>query len=348
MREKVTRLAEEKGIECEVEMDREDKTAFIFDYCLKDVMEIMDSVDVGDQEIVHDLTMNDKENIVTVVVDEPSVGEVTQGEIDALAEDPVIGFNDSYEFSEEDSEFTIWVDEDDLSSQYLRETFGVMGGFTTVVTTDAELSDGVWEITMKFHPSVTKDVGEFRASRLYTNGLFEFECPECGSLMGTYELGSDTSSPKTCEDCLIAFPQPSLYEGVNGDDSTEELIEKMEDNFVVDPDRDDFEGVSFHEVHSVPGVATKYGGGTAENPDPDTLNVGLTEEYPPVCVFKNGVYREEEDVSGECWITGEDADLEVKLAALQEFESGDYVYADFVTKKVSSDVVEDIEECLGL
>lgn len=350
MREKVTRLAEEKGIDCEVRMDSEEKTAFTFDYCLKDVVDIMDSLDVGDSERVYDLTTTDGRKIVAAIMDSPSYAEVTQSEVDALAEDPVIGFKDSYEFSG-DNKITVWVDEDDLSAQYLKENFGVMGGFVNVIVSDAELSDGVWEITMGIHDRVVDDFGVFRASELYKSGVVEFDCPECGSVMGnrdSYRF-SHEDSPVTCEDCLITFPQPSLYEGVNGDDSTEELIEKMKSNFVADPDYEEIVDRSAYEVHSVPGIATDtLTGGTAEDPSPNTMNVGLTEEYPPVCVFKNGVYVNEEDVSGECWITGDDADVEIKLAAIQEFKSGEYVHADFVTKKVSSDVVEEIEESLGL
>lgn len=344
--DQMNKLTEDHDLEweeIELESESDIKKSFRFEGDMSDIVSVVDGLDLDDsQNLVYEVF----DDFVMMLVKEGELStlELSSMEADALISDPTSGCDREYRFSEEDNKFVVSAEK--VDHDYLKEEFGILFDLTDAMITDI-FYDGEWVLTSKLTERVD-DLLEYRVRELIGSEIIMY-CPNCG-----YELWYSMND-FCCSECMSYFVQPDLLDGVKSTDLAEEIEEKIEDNFVVNPDLDveDLVGVKRNSFlfddtvpSSVPSIVEREV--EEDNKDfPPCEKVGFTEEYPPV-LFEGDELMVKEDgpMWGTCYFTGEDATEQLRFGMVQEFDG--FMCISFIWRDVSPDVFQYIQNELGL
>lgn len=334
----IMEVAEDRGLDVDVVNGSSDSVlVFSGDPCV--VAEAIRESNVDDNRVgygfVEDLEWLglDVDGSVLVSIRDRESRELEVWEADALMGCPWVDYTGEYIV--DDGDVLLTLDEDSRS----------LSGFDLV---DFEMNDGEVFCRFRFSGPSEYSVAEFRAGRFLSLGDDSLECPECGDDLGYRD------QMFSCFGCLSYFVQPSLFDGVELDDSEEEIYATVRDNFVRNPslpDEDMFDlGIFLEDVGSPPTIVSSWFDSdfSESSVDDDTdSSIGFTEDYPPVYLEDGSVALFDVDDVGECWFTGAEAEHRVSLMLSQEFDSG-VVYGQFRPFYASAEVIEQIESDLGL
>lgn len=280
-----------------------------------------------------------------MLVDREASTDVSESGFEMFLSDPYV------EYVSED----VWVESDEIIVSMKEDVFDVIeleekcpivfDVFTWAIAGFDRVGD---TIHVRFQLHNSSNLGTLRGSALVRSGEIAVECPDCSKLLylitDSYEF--------MCNSCLQVFNQPDLFGGVEGNDSVSTIESKVQSNFVTEPEfesvRGNLNGGSLLYEQTITEKPTVVKMEYVDPlPGPETCDVLVSDEYPPVIVSSEGeIEADEVDDEGSCRFTGEVTNRKITLGATQEFEEALYLYRtpQYVSEAVLDDIRSEVKE----